>query len=692
MTREEKLELYYKARDAYYGSGEEILSDAEFDALEKELGLENKSDLGKSRTTVYTVKHPCVQGSLSKVQVLEDNGEVDWDAIVAEVKRYTGRASTAKLEATPKLDGVSFEFMVEKRKGRAYDDFVVSTRGNGNYGKDITDWFRPVFETKEWSQFKNFYNDVPDNYYIIIRGEVLVSHGDYNEKFSEFTNPRSFVSGTINSPWAENKANIERREALDFVTYDYRLVPMDPAKKYIELSLIDPNTREIRVENPLTGNTFKKVGKLIPNIALVNPNFSTNTFKKLYDYFDNIRQSGIYALDGFVLKPMAADRAYNERTRPLDCIAVKFLPMKQVTTIRDIVWTAKKTGQYMPVAVCDTIKLDGKSINRASLSNYNTCVNSGLGIGAQITMSLAGDIIPHVYKIIQPVEIPKDFEEQRKILNIPADAILKISPTGTPLLMSSGDRNLMKFVASADVLTAAGVGPAIAKELYAILGGEHDNLCYAMNPDAYKTIRTSRGSGSSTEKVIKALEDKRTSLTLEEIICSMCIPACGKRASKQCAAYIRTGHADFEHIPGKAINWVLNTESPEYLELINLCEMTGVPMTAGAVASTEPEDSGTGDTAEKIPVILTGSPKEFGFATKAEWLAQHPQYVETTSWKDCKLLVTDDLNSTSGKMKKAEKAGIRIATYDINESAKSSENSPLMEKVSKIISDTLKEL
>ena len=45
MTREEKLELYNKAKEAYY-NGVEIMSDQEFDKLEKELGLENKSYVG----------------------------------------------------------------------------------------------------------------------------------------------------------------------------------------------------------------------------------------------------------------------------------------------------------------------------------------------------------------------------------------------------------------------------------------------------------------------------------------------------------------------------------------------------------------------------------------------------------------------------------------------------------------------
>ena len=45
-------------------------------------------------------------------------------------------------------------------------------------------------------------------------------------------------------------------------------------------------------------------------------------------------------------------------------------------------------------------------------------------------------------------------------------------------------------------------------------------------------------------------------------------------------------------------------------------------------------------------------------------LEAHPEYVETTSWSDCKILFTDDLASNSGKMKKAQKAGIEIREYE----------------------------
>ena len=66
---------------------------------------------------------------------------------------------------------------------------------------------------------------------------------------------------------------------------------------------------------------------------------------------------------------------------------------------------------------------------------------------------------------------------------------------------------------------------------------------------------------------------------------------------------------------------------------------------------------------DKIPVIMTGSPKACGFNTKADFLTKHPEYVETTKWNDCQILFTDDLDSDSSKMQKAKKLGIEIRKY-----------------------------
>jgi hypothetical protein len=65
-----------------------------------------------------------------------------------------------------------------------------------------------------------------------------------------------------------------------------------------------------------------------------------------------------------------------------------------------------------------------------------------------------------------------------------------------------------------------------------------------------------------------------------------------------------------------------------------------------------------------IYVCMTGSPKAFGFATKADFISKFPMLEDVSiSDKKCQYLITDDYNSTSNKMEVATKKGIQIRTY-----------------------------
>jgi hypothetical protein len=67
---------------------------------------------------------------------------------------------------------------------------------------------------------------------------------------------------------------------------------------------------------------------------------------------------------------------------------------------------------------------------------------------------------------------------------------------------------------------------------------------------------------------------------------------------------------------------------------------------------------------DTVYVCMTGSPKVFGFPTKAEFIAKFPNLVDVEiTDKRCQFLITDSYTSTSSKMKTAEKKGIIIKTY-----------------------------
>ena len=67
------------------------------------------------------------------------------------------------------------------------------------------------------------------------------------------------------------------------------------------------------------------------------------------------------------------------------------------------------------------------------------------------------------------------------------------------------------------------------------------------------------------------------------------------------------------------------------------------------------------NTVEQIPVILTGEPNDY--ASKGDFLLKHPEYRQTTSWKEVKIVFTNSLESNTGKMKKAKEKGIKIELY-----------------------------
>ena len=64
---------------------------------------------------------------------------------------------------------------------------------------------------------------------------------------------------------------------------------------------------------------------------------------------------------------------------------------------------------------------------------------------------------------------------------------------------------------------------------------------------------------------------------------------------------------------------------------------------------------------EKIPVILTGEPNNYD--SKGDFLKKHPEYRMTGSWKEVQIVFTNDMESRTGKMKKALEKGIRIELY-----------------------------
>ena len=666
MSRTEMIELLDKAKDAYYNSGEEILSDAEYDELERLVGLENKSYIGSAKGN-YTVKHAFLMGSLGKIQIKEQrDGTINWEEAADTITACFRKANGCKyIEASPKLDGCSFSLEFVNVNNKAHLQ-TCATRGNGQWGTDIKHWFKPLLQTEYWAAIndavKSLCEENSDDI-LCIRGEVLIPENKFTEEYSEmYTNPRSLVAGVLGLKFEDvTPEKLKVGRDLHFVCYDYRLVSDG---KYEELSWMnpkDPSYHKIAMY-------LNHIGEL-PDFTEVydfDEKVSVEQLQEIYEKFEDYREhKSPYALDGVVLKPECDARQYNvSRGRPLDCIAMKFMPMINATEIIDISWRAGKTGEYFPTAIVAPITMpDGKKINRASLHNYNWILANECGIGSKVRISLAGDIIPFVYEITEHVPAEDN-------MNLPENTFVRKDPnSGSLHLMKEfkeDEENENKFINSAGSLNINTIGPAAAKDIYDACKNTYDpliNILFVMNEGGYRLIYDKLGDGRSVQNYVENMRNYARYITLVDIIKSFNFKLCGTKSAEVCAKIILGEKYTISSLPAESYEWALNKNSQQYYLVMKAIESLDLDL--DDLRSEEVEDDG----GEKINVILTGSPEDFGYKTKAVFLQQHPNLREVSSWKEIQVLVTDSLDSNSGKMQKARKAGIPIKTYgDFGES------------------------
>ena len=626
MTKKEKLELYYQAKEAYY-NGQEIMTDYEFDTLEKELGLENKSEVGTKHNPSYTVKHPFIMGSISKVQIHKDKeGNIDWKKYFNEARKYFG---TNPVIITPKFDGCSFEVDI-------FNDSIqsISSRGDGSWGKDLMQHLA-IFIPDEYLHLGGHYT---------LRGEVLVKKDIFEKKYAEqFTNPRSFVSGVLNRDYDKfDKVFQEMVTDLSIVIYDYR--------RFEDGEWVDHEWTELPDSNVLPNRFWT------PTIK------DENDFEWYYNDMNQYRhESCEYTLDGIVIKPQVKFRENNiTERRPKDCVAIKFIPMLEETEVLNITWNLGKTHEFTPIIWVKPVEMDGRMVQKCSGHNLGYLREKGISIGAKIIMSLAGDIIPFMYKVTQANEngeipMPTDYETYEDDIHLMA-------------ALSDEDKNRIKFLNSVTSLNIPSIGPSTAKDIYNYLKSDDTTTMEFFNEEPKETpfnillcspedILFGAGGGKAGSKAQKEFSNILSNLTLTDIIKSCNFRFCGTKVAEQVANYLLNESYDFSHLATEGYDWVYDNNSTQYKEINTILNHLGKTIDDFKIRQSEKNKA----TSNQIPVILTGEPNNY--KSKGEFLKLNPQYRNTGSWKEVQIVFTNSLDSNTGKMKKAREKGIKIELY-----------------------------
>lgn len=353
-----------EAAFSYYNLNNEIISDYEYDKLYDELvALEKKLSITLSDSPTQKVGYKIVN-SLKKVVHEKKMLSLDKTKNIDKLKEFLGDKIGL---LSWKLDGLTV--VLKYNNGNLKQ---IITRGNGEVGEDIT---------HNACVFKNLPRKINFDGKLIIRGEAVISYDDFNlinENFSfdnKYKNPRNLCSGTVRNL---NSENVSDRPVYFF------------AFEIVSAQDIDfENSKEQKLI------WLKNIGFDIVEYKITD---AQKIFRDIKDFESHVKKFR-FGADGLVLT--INDISYSKflgstNKFPRDSIAFKWLDETRETKLLNVEWNTSRTGLITPIAVFETINLDGTKINKASLHNINFIKNLELGLGDIIKVYKANMIIPQL--------------------------------------------------------------------------------------------------------------------------------------------------------------------------------------------------------------------------------------------------------------------------------------------------------
>jgi DNA ligase (NAD+) len=130
------------------------------------------------------------------------------------------------------------------------------------------------------------------------------------------------------------------------------------------------------------------------------------------DDWDSKREKLPYEIDGVVIK-VNSTGIQNElgftSKAPRWAIAYKYPARQETTVVNDIIVQVGRTGALTPVAVLEPVQVGGVTVSRSTLHNMDEVERLGVQIGDTVLIERAGEVIPHVLKVVKPGKNRKPF-------------------------------------------------------------------------------------------------------------------------------------------------------------------------------------------------------------------------------------------------------------------------------------------
>jgi len=371
---------YHNAR--YFELDEPEISDAEFDALVREL-----RHIEELHPELLTPDSPTqkVGGAPSalfapvqhRVPMMSLDNAFSYDELIAWGRRLEKSVEDPDYACELKIDGVAISILYENgRYTRA------ATRGDGSTGEDVT----PNIATIDAVPKKLALKDPPA--VLEVRGEVympLPAFEELNKRQAEaglrlFANPRNSAAGSLR----QKDAGITASRELSFWSYQLGAIEGGPGFKTHSETLA----------------FLKEAG--LP----VNPNIRTlDTLDEVHAYCRQWEASRHdptkldYEIDGVVVKvdnlAQRQELGFTSKA-PRWAVAYKFPPEEKETLLRHIMVSIGRSGKATPFAQMEPVFVGGSTVGLATLHNEDQVRLKDVRPGDTVLVRKAGDVIPEV--------------------------------------------------------------------------------------------------------------------------------------------------------------------------------------------------------------------------------------------------------------------------------------------------------
>lgn len=378
-TYKQKTELLKKMSYHYYVLDDPIASDDEYDRLYVELleyEKQHPKDIDSTSPTQRVGDE--IKEYLQKITHIEKMWSLNDVFNVEELRLWVDRiyknSGNLVFMCDAKFDGASLNL--------TYDNGILvtaATRGDGSIGEQVLENARTIHSIPL---------NIPYKDKIEIRGEIVISKNDFEKLNQErlengenvFANPRNAASGSLR----QLDSKITKKRKLRFIPWGFGYCDIQNNSFFERLNLI------------------KSFGFIDTHLSRICNDI--DEIERFYQELINIRHSYEIMLDGMVVRIDDIDKqnalGYTNKN-PRFAVAYKFPPIEKQTRILDVSFSVGRSGVVTPVAELEKVNIEGASVSRANLHNFDEIEKKDIRINDIVLIIRSGDVIP---KIIKPIK------------------------------------------------------------------------------------------------------------------------------------------------------------------------------------------------------------------------------------------------------------------------------------------------